>query len=431
MASFRSKVFSDCTSSSAPQRRSAQPRGAEDEGESGGVSSNTPPSNPQTANHSAGILTSGGEDWLEISLYLEHQNFTKLSVMLDAAKEAAEAGDSPKDELQFNGQQFICRAMTSRAGSKEKRIAYRWSIDSEAGYTLLLMNRERPHATMPNAILRCTSLALMRHGTDACWAMALDALQAMGAEVCRNKVSRLDLCVDMGGVAVLPFYEAYQAGHYVTRARYSQEHLEESHFHGHRVQRKPTGFTIGRDNVSLRVYDKAIESRYDLEKLQLLIHRRWGEEVFQATRAEFQLRRQKLKDLGVDTLDDWYAKRAAIAEYLTHEWIYLTTDTVDSKHSERNQILPLWREVQQLFAQWCGEASGIALAPLPKQPINIENLIKQWVGLTLTILARLERPITGQEAFLHEAMYLLAEQVEDRDIAEEFRRRVLEQRVGR
>ena len=28
-------------------------------------------------------------------------------------------------------------------------------------------------------------------------------------------------------------------------------------------------------------------------------------------------------------------------------------------------------------------------------------------------------------------MYLLAEQLEDRDIAEEFRRRVLEQRVGR
>ena len=181
MASFRSQVFSDCTSSSAPQRRSAQPRGVEDEDKSGGVSSNTPPSNPQTANRSAGILTPGCEDWLEISLYLNHQNFSELRTMLDAAKEAAEAGESPKDELRFNGQQFICRAMTSRAGSKEKRIAYRWSIDSEAGYTLLLMNRKRPHATMPNAIFRCTSLALMRHGVGGCWAMVLDALQAMGA----------------------------------------------------------------------------------------------------------------------------------------------------------------------------------------------------------------------------------------------------------
>jgi len=61
----------------------------------------------------------------------------------------------------------------------------------------------------------------------------------------------------MGGVAVLPFYEAYQAGHFVTRARYSQEHLEESHYNGYRVQRKPTGFTIGRGNVVLRIYGKA------------------------------------------------------------------------------------------------------------------------------------------------------------------------------
>jgi len=172
--------FESASPPSAPQSASAKPRGAEGV-DAGGV---TPPSTPQSASDNATALTTGGEDWLEISLYLEHRNFTALSSMLDTAKQAAEAGESPKDELRFNGQQFICRPMTSRVGSKEKRIAYRWSINSEAGYTLLLMNRARPHATMPNAVFRATSLALMRHGTDGCWKMALDALQAMRAEVC-------------------------------------------------------------------------------------------------------------------------------------------------------------------------------------------------------------------------------------------------------
>jgi len=54
-------------------------------------------SNPQSIRSSAITLTTGGEDWLEISLYLEHRNFTKLSTMLDAAKQAAEAGESPQD----------------------------------------------------------------------------------------------------------------------------------------------------------------------------------------------------------------------------------------------------------------------------------------------------------------------------------------------
>ena len=316
-------------------------------------------------------------------------------------------------------------------GQGSKKIAYRWILDSEAGYTILLMRRELPHETMPNAIVRCTSLPLMGLGTRQCGKLARVALSHMGAVVERNKISRVDLCADLPGMSVEPLYNAYSAGHYLSRARNTSEHLEETQYDGYRVANRPTGYNIGRGNLLCRIYDKAIESRYQYEKLELLVARRWGEFVVRAVRVEFQLRRERLKSLGVDSVNDWFKKRRAVADYLTHEWLYFTDGPCNTKHRSKNVLLPEWREVQDCFAQWCGIPNNAVLAPLPKSPPNVDHWYKQLVGLCLTIHATQERPIVDQESFIQETLYVISEAIEDRNMAEELRRRVLERKAGR
>ena len=412
------------TPATAEERR--RPAGVAPQAAAGsGVSSNTPPSNHQS--DSSG-LTAGGEDWLELSLYVGHGDFENLSQRLDKARDAAEAKEAG-DELTIGVQRFLVAAGAARAGGGQKKIAYRWRLQSDSGWTLLLMKRPAPHKTLPNAIARVTSTALMQYGLAGFRQQLQQALAHLKIAIVRNKVSRVDACVDLPNVDVDSFCEPFRQGHYLTRGRNNVLHeCDEIFLQGvqeFRVGRQHSGFSLGSGAICLRVYDKMREAMFSPEKLALLAARRWGRSVVCATRVEFQLRRKALKRWGVDSLDDWIAKRGAITQKLTHDWFRLTQTLPDPKHTDRSETLPIWKTSQQRFAEWCGEPCEEPLKPLPVAPANVDHLIKQCVGLLLTILVRLGRPIDSADSFVHEGMCLLIDSIAERDIANDFRRRAL------
>lgn len=173
------------------------------------------------------------------------------------------------------------------------------------------------------------------------------------------------------------------------------------------------------------------ECKHDLEKLQLLIDQRWGVFPFRAIRVEFQLRRGKLKQLGVDSLADWLEKRAAVVRYLTHDWFRLTAGPVDRKHPDRTPILPEWQEVQQAFAAWAGSGPFADLGPIETQPMPADHYLKTIVGSFISLFARSGVAIDGNEAFFQECLYRLLDEIEEREMAGEVRRRALELGVAR
>ena len=138
-------------------------------------------------------------------------------------------------------------------------------------------------------------------------------------------------------------------------------------------------------------------NRHDL--LSLMKHRRWGGTVpSHATRVEFRLRRDALKRFGIDSPDDYFDKRGDLVHHLCDKAFRFTDGPVDRRNTTRAQILPLWLDVAQGFANWAGQPLGMPLLPLPKRPANVSHLILQAYGLVKRIAMELDlNPIPFQQ----------------------------------
>ena len=153
--------------------------------------------------------------------------------------------------------------------------------------------------------------------------------------------------------------------------------------------------------------------------------RRWGGIAIHAIRTEFELRREKLKALGIDTFEDWTNKRGKIAHYLSHDWCRVTDGPFDPQHPDRTPTHPDWVKVQEAFPSWTGEPLG-ELAPLRRLPIRADNLLQQVAGTLISYHARVGTDIDNNDTFVHESLYALLDLLGDRDMAEEVRRRAVE-----
>jgi hypothetical protein len=424
----------------APERAIPSPRGALAEGTAayagkevdpgqsgkGGLLTSRPPSNP---------ISYGGEDWLTLSLYLRHNRFSRLVELLDAKRERAENRESGGDELTIADQRFLMLPFGAKAGSKGMGY-FRWQMHCASGYLLLLMKREDSKGNLPNAKLVASSLVLMRLGVENVVEQAFAALKELGAEVIQAKVSRVDVCCDLPGRSILPLKVSFDCGQYVSRAQAGSEHgykveVIDSDYSVYWLKNEPTSFNLGRGAVRLRVYDKVRECIHNIEKLGALISHRWGMFPGQAVRAEFQLRRKKLVQLGVDSFADWIEKRSAICKYLTHEWFRLTADTVDRKHPDRTPILPEWQEVQAAFATWTGIGPPVELGPIASREMPPDHYLRSIIGSFVSLFARTGVDIDTNETYWNESLYRILDEIEHRDMAKEVARRVLELGVAR
>jgi hypothetical protein len=86
------------------------------------------------------------------------------------------------DEIQLGDVRFIVSAGGARQGKGRKSSYMRWRLTGENGITLLLMNRDKPHATQPNAMFQVGSLPLMQHTLDSIWGMGQHAFDSLGPE---------------------------------------------------------------------------------------------------------------------------------------------------------------------------------------------------------------------------------------------------------
>ncbi|MDR1269777.1 MAG: hypothetical protein LBK82_09645, partial [Planctomycetaceae bacterium] len=70
------------------------------------------------------------------------------------------------------------------------------------------------------------------------------------------------------------------------------------------------------------------------------------------TRVEFRLRRDALRPLGINTVDDLYHKETALVDWLTSHWFRLLEKPKIRGHENKAAIHPLWVEIQELFKRY-------------------------------------------------------------------------------
>lgn len=122
---------------------------------------------------------------------------------------------------------------------------------------------------------------------------------AAGAELGAERVSRVDLCCDVEGVDFTGCDEERRA--FVTRAktRSNEEEVLMRHFKGTRF----TGYEFGKSDPRGRIYDRTLRSQEKGETWLEPVWRKNGWEGGKVWRLEMQLRRETLRELGVEGWD--------------------------------------------------------------------------------------------------------------------------------
>lgn len=348
-------------------------------GAPGVSSSNTPPQSSKIDTNQASQWVAA-EDWFEWSLYVDWgTNWPKLSRRLSTAKEYAAIADCPKDKcsIPYWGGCAVVDRMGARLGHKKSGLYFAYKLQTEF-LTIMIAEREEPHKTKPSVIMRASGEACLLEGAKSCYEEGKEFIKEMGGCIIRNKLSRVDACMDMPSEIITPFDLAYFEERYICRAR----------SHGRYAS---GGITVqfGKYPLMLRIYDKKAEvmkKNNPTQMLGMLINRWDGEIPESSIRVEFELGREFLKKKGVDSVEDYHRKRAALLSYLTHDWMRFTQDQVDreNKNQSKARTLPIWEKIREAFLDWAESDPNVSLAPLDKSKANVSHLIKVVAGVTRT-----------------------------------------------
>jgi hypothetical protein len=368
----------------------------------------------------------GGEDWLTVNFHVDFPSFDVLAEQLDRAQEAAAKGIPGVDELQFGEVRFIVASRGARQGRGDKSIHMRWRLIADNGLVFLLLNRAKSHETLPNVSVRATSLVMMQLGFMQVWQLMQYCVEAMGGEIKQNKISRVDPCIDLAGVSIDEFMEPFQQNWFVSRTRSRANYAVGVFMNEYMQGRRHTGFTFGKSPIMCRVYEKLVEARRDENKLAVLKALRWGGLPECATRVEFQIERTKLKQFGINSVEDWLELRGEIVEELTSNWLRLTAGPVDRNHADRAPLHSIWGLTRKTFAEVYGKASGQELMPLVPLEINASRYAASAVGNLRGMFARLGKPIADNYQFEREALAAIRDTIRERDMAAEVVRKELE-----
>jgi len=248
---------------------------------------------------------------------------------------------------------------------------YAWIL-SGSDFTYKIGNWNTP-GPRPSVMIEIRSETLWHLGTEEAMKLSLGIIQKNQGDIVEEKLSRVDLCVDF----LMP-EELWTSGlleYAVTRA---------SDYAPYYHHKKLTGIRIGKGIISARLYDKPLEIAQQSKKI-------WMYDIWQLSqvpegqkiiRLEFQMRREALKELGLNTSHDLIEKSANAWAYCTKEWLKFQ-DRPGLHHTQRN-TLEWWKEIQDGFA-------GIQDAePLVREKAiraDINRLRQQATGLITSLHA--------------------------------------------
>lgn len=273
---------------------------------------------------------------------------------------------------------------------------YRWLI-SNAQYALQIGNWTRPKKKgRPSVLATVRSETLWALGINGSVRQLQELLLKAGAAISKIKVSRVDPCVDI----LLPeiAWQGNLVDHRVTRSRYFAQYYSNNIL---------TGIAIGKGKLSARLYDKP------LEILQQSPEKQWFYKIWDIApgnipegcriiRVEFQIRREALKELGIDSFADLIQKAPQLWAYCTHKWLKFRSRP--GEHHTMRKTFQWWESVQNGFE---GAQNAMPLIRTAAFQAQEKRLFAQAMGLLTSLHAldcefkgrRVDRPSSIHDVF--------------------------------
>ena len=346
----------------------------------GGTDNNMPPLKTIT----------GGIDWLELSVFVDMAGVWEKWVgevfenALNAAKEENEEQVVHVFDHQMAVQSF---------GSHFGPMYYDFRAFDQKDLVWWFRKEPVDHANIASVRVRVSGEACLcaNGGVEGLIHWIYLFFVKLQCSVRKISVSRCDFCIDLPNVSIESLRSAHFRKDFVTRSK-SHSVVEDGGTVDKDTWRylQSKGLTLyyGRSPLTLRCYDKLAELDHKMNprKWQAMVLRRWGgEEPVHATRVEFELRREALKQRGIDTIEDLFHKRTAIVEYLTGEWFRYVKKPRGQKEKRKCRwpVHPVWKTVQGGFSSVFGGSMDRDLSPLPKAECDVSALGKQAFGVVM------------------------------------------------
>ena len=176
----------------------------------------------------------------------------------------------------------------------------------------------------------------------------------------------------------------------------------------HRKNGRVQTFTLGRDEVVLRVYNKSAEIEESSGKIWL--HEVWQGQTENVWRVEWQVRKETLKRFGLRTFQDLFDGYGDVLRYLVSEHTSLRIKSDDSNRS-RWPVHPLWALLSERIDEL--PAQGVYREVNPHAMLD-ETLMRMAVSMEgyLKKVAAIEclkegRPMLSQSQTLDRLIPLL------------------------
>lgn len=321
---------------------------------------------PQT-HVSRGAQIVPGVDRLELSLCLKCENL-KIFSQLERAKAHVQNTLSPCLPFSIQFEEFQWNL--SRMGIKY----YPYALSS-GDISLFLSNRE-VDSSYPNARVIIGSVSC-QSGVFKVFDRLSKWLEFVGLKIVKTIVGRADLSADLIGKK-LNTLSVGSASRWVSRAR-----TFNVYYKGWKI----TGVQIGKGDFVARIYDKSEELKKSVSK-RLFFYDLWnvppGTPV---TRVEFQLRRGALKDMEVDSIEDFQNRMDSLWQYCTHNWLRQAHTSLSETRRSNNQHLikpsKFWLQVQSAVFQRVSPCAYRAKKNLHK---NVDDMIAQARGCLLNVV---------------------------------------------
>jgi len=233
---------------------------------------------------------------------------------------------------------------------------YEWLL-KENDYTLKIGNwtelRDRP-----SIMAEISSETLWHLGVEEAVSRIKGILTNTGANIIEVKLSRVDPCVDI----LMPkdLWSIKLIEYAVTRA------IDIVPYYKHR---KLTGIRIGMGIILARLYDKPLEIAQQSKKYWQ--YDKWGirideiPEGYMIIRIEFQLRREFLKQVGLNTVEDLLSLHSRAWAQCTQIWLRFEDGI--GKHVTRRRTLPFWKIIQ------AGYEGAQDACPLVREKAYVQN----------------------------------------------------------
>lgn len=364
---------------------------AADSGKKGGLMTIRPPAKVKTFDTDSARVLASNIDKLDLAVHIRWFDGSFFEVLAQAKAAAVACGQPLPLVLKPAKGTEAWKGMIKPHGAN----GYAWLIDG-LEFTFKIGNWIEP-INRPSVMVEIRSETLWRLSPEAAVQRILDILQGQGKGCIIQSVkpSRIDMCIDI--LMPASMWKMELVKYRVTRANHAAIYLSR----GDRL----SGISIGKGNFSARLYDKPLEIIEQSGKNWM--YAVWGIEKNALAedqvivRVEFQLRRQALVELGIDTIDDALNNLPSIWGYLTQKWLKFRTRP--GLHHTQRQTFQWWKVVQD----------GFRGVHKPKPLLRF----KAHHSSEMRLLPQLDGLITTLDAMALEAYDPEGEVPPDRDIA--------------